>query len=106
MCLYYDQTFMLITIVCIRLHHFLSFEGDKRMLVCQLTPNDVADYLRSLKLDQYVETFLENDVDGEMMNEIINESTLEALDVQKKDRLKIKFKFKSWAEKRVANISI
>ena len=79
------------------------------MLVCQLTPNDVADYLRSLKLDQYVETFLENDVDGEMMNEITNESsnnTLEALDVQKKDWLKIKLKFKSWAEKRVANISI
>ena len=79
------------------------------MLVCQLTPNDVADFLRSLKLDQYVETFLENDVDGEMMNEIINENsnnTLEALDVQKKHRLKIKLKFKPWAEKRVANINI
>ena len=79
------------------------------MLVCQLTPNDVADFLQSLKLDQYVETFLENDVDGEMMNEIINESnndTLEVLDVQKKDRLKIKLKFKPWAEKRVANINI
>ena len=79
------------------------------MLVSQLIPNDVADFLRSLKLDQYVETFLENRVDGEMMNVIINESsndTLEALDVQKKDRLMIKLKFKPWAEKRVANINI
>ena len=100
---------MLNTIVCIRLHHLLSFEGDKRMLVCQLTSNDVADFLRTLKLDQYVKTFLENDVDGEMMNEIISESsndTLEVLHVQIKHRLKIKLKFKPWAEKRVANINI
>ena len=96
------------TIVCIRLYHFLSFEGDKHILVCQLTPDDVADFLRSLKLDQYVETFLEYGVDGVMMNEIRNESsndTLKALDVEKKDRLMIKLKFKPWAEEQVANIN-
>ena len=70
----------------------------------ELTSEDIADYLRFLKLDEYVEKFMENDVDGDMMFDGIDDDTLETvLGVDTaKDRLKIKTKFKQWLRKKVA----
>ena len=70
----------------------------------ELTSEDIADYLRFLKLDEYIEKFMENDVDGDMMFDGIDDDTLETvLGVDTaKDRLKIKTKFKQWLRKKVA----
>ena len=70
----------------------------------ELTSEDIADYLRFLKLDEYIEKFMDNDVDGDMMFDGIDDDTLETvLGVDTaKDRLKIKTKFKQWLRKKVA----
>ena len=71
----------------------------------ELTSEDIADYLHFLKLDEYIEKFMENDVDGDMMFDGIDDDTLETvLGVDTaKDRLKIKKKFKQWLRKKVAS---
>ena len=64
-----------------------------------LTQDDVADYLRYLKLDQYVETFLKNEIDGNIMFDITSE-ILEELGVDiNVHRIKIKGSFKQWLRK-------
>ena len=63
----------------------------------KLTSEDIADYLRYLKLDEYIEMFMDNEVDGDMMFDIDYDTLETVLGVDtKKDRLKIKTKFKQW----------
>ena len=72
-----------------------------RKIASELTSEDIADYLHYLKFDGYIEQFKENDVDGDIMFDIDDE-TLETLGVDtKKDRIKIKAKFKQWLWKKV-----
>ena len=80
------------------------FTDDLSEVASELTSEDIADYLRFLKLDEYIEKFMENDVDGDMMFDGIDDDTLETvLGVDTaKDRLKIKTKFKQWLRKKVA----
>lgn len=66
----------------------------------KVTFTDVSDYLRFLKLDQYIEEFMEMEIDGVALFDIDDE-TLETLGVDtKKDRLKIKTRFKQWLRKK------
>ena len=83
---------------------FWCFTDDLSEAASELTSEDIADYLRFLKLDEYIEKFMENDVDGDMMFDGIADDTLETvLGVDTaKDRLKIKTKFKQWLRKKVA----
>ena len=68
-----------------------------------LTQDDVADYLRYLKLYQYVDTFLKNGVDGNMMFDI-NFEMLEVLGVDTDiHKLKIKGSFKQWLRRMTCN---
>ena len=68
-----------------------------------LTSEDIADYLRFLKLDEYIKKFQEIDVDGITMLEIDNETLETDLGVDTaKDRVKIKTKFKWWLRKKMA----
>ena len=70
----------------------------------KITPEDISDYLRSLKLDEYIDEFLENDIDGNLMYDV-DDDTLESVGVTtKKDRIKIKGRFKQWLRKRAAEI--
>ena len=70
----------------------------------KITPEDISDYLRSLKLDEYIEEFLENNVDGNLMYDI-DDDTLESVGVKtKKERIKIKCRFKQWLRRRAAEI--
>ena len=70
----------------------------------KITAEDISDYLRSLKLDQYVEEFLENEIDGTALYDI-DDDTLESMGVDtKKDRIKIKTRFKHWLRKKAAEI--
>ncbi|XP_019863986.1 PREDICTED: uncharacterized protein LOC109593260 [Amphimedon queenslandica] len=74
--------------------HDLSAAAEK------VTSTDVSDYLRSLKLNQYIEEFMEMEIDGIALFDIDDE-TLETLGVDtKKDRLKIKTRFKQWLRKK------
>ena len=74
-------------------------DGQLSQIAGTLTQDDVADYLRCLKLDQYVETFLENKIDGDMMFDITSE-ILEELGVDiNAHRIMIKCKFKQWLRK-------
>ena len=67
-----------------------------------LTIEEIEEYLRYLKLDEYVEMFREIGVDGNMMFDIDYE-TLKELGVDTiKDRIKIKTNFKQWLRKKVA----
>ena len=62
----------------------------------KLGPADISNYLRSLKLDRYIETFEECEIDGSIMYDIDDE-TLKSLGVDTmKDKIKIKNKFKQW----------
>ena len=73
-----------------------------RKIASELTSEDIADYLRDLKLDDYIENFKEIDVDGDMMFDIDYETLETVLGVDtKKDRAKIKTKFKQWLWKKV-----
>ena len=45
-----------------------------------MTPEDVGDYLRSIKLDRYVEAFAGEDVDGEMLLGVVDEKDKVFLD--------------------------
>lgn len=75
---------------------------DLSAIASKLNPEDISDYLRYLKLDQYVEEFLNNEVDGDTMYDI-NDDILESMSVDtKKDRIKIKSKFKQWLRKKIA----
>ena len=68
-----------------------------------LTQDDVADYLRYLKLDQYVDTFLKYRVNGNMMFDITFEM-LEVLGVDTdSDKLMIKGSFKQWLRMTTCN---
>jgi hypothetical protein len=67
-------------------------------LAAELTPEDIIDYLKSLKLiGNYTEEFLKLEVDGITMFYSIEEDSLESLGVDiKRDRLKIKVQFERW----------
>ena len=72
-----------------------------RKIASELTSEDIADYLRDLKLDDYIENFKEIDVDGDMMFDIDYDTLETVLGVDtKKDRVKIKTKFKQWLWKK------
>ncbi|XP_019860430.1 PREDICTED: uncharacterized protein LOC109588753 [Amphimedon queenslandica] len=74
--------------------HDLSAAAEK------VTSTEISNYLRSLKLDQYIEEFMEMEIDGIALFDIDDE-TLETLGVDtKKDRLKIKTRFKQWLRKK------
>ena len=63
-----------------------------------LSTDDVCTYLKSLKLGQYVELFMNNDVDGTLMWEMTSEG-LEALGVADPfHRCKIKAKFNDYLQ--------
>ena len=46
----------------------------------KMTPEDVGDYLRSIKLDQYVEAFAGEEVDGEMFLDVVEKEEKDFLD--------------------------
>ena len=63
----------------------------------ELSKEDIADYLRDIKLGQYVETFKDNEVDGGMMYDMDATMLEEFLGVEiKGDRFKIMAKYKQW----------
>lgn len=69
-------------------------------IASQLNATNISDYLRSLKLDQYIEEFFENDIDGDVML-TIDKETLEMLGVTTKmHQIKIKTKFRQWLANR------
>ena len=71
----------------------------------KITPEDISEYLRSLKLDQYVDEFLENEIDGTALYDIDDDTLVESMGVDtKKDRIKIKTRFKHWLRKKAAEI--
>jgi hypothetical protein len=74
-----------------------SQKDDLSSKASELIPDDICDYLRSLKLDgDYTDKFIENEVDGDMMFDMDDE-TLKSYGVSTvKDRGKIKSKFKQW----------
>ena len=54
-----------------------------------------------MKLNEYIEMFLDNEVDGDMMFDIDYDTLETVLGVDtKKDRLKIKTKFKQWLQEK------
>ena len=72
-----------------------------RVTAINLTPNDVADYLRSLKLDEYIDDFLDYEIDGiELLD--VDDKTLKTIVDEKKDRFKIKANYKNWLIKKAA----
>ena len=63
----------------------------------KLSKEDIADYLHNIKLSQYVETFMENEVDGGMLYDMDATMLEEFLGVEiKVDRFKIMAKYKQW----------
>ena len=69
---------------------------DLSTIAKKLGPTDISNYLRSLKLDRYIEAFEECEVDGSILYDIDDE-TLKSLGVDTmKDKIKIKNKFKQW----------
>ena len=46
----------------------------------KMTPGDVGDYLKSIKLDRYVEAFADEEVDGKMLLGVVEEKDKEFLD--------------------------
>jgi hypothetical protein len=74
-----------------------SINDELSNLAAELTPEDIIDYLKSLKLiGNYTEEFLNLEVDGVTMFDI-EEDFLESLGVDTKiDRVKIKTRFKHW----------
>lgn len=85
--------------------HYFScvYTDDLSEAASDLTSEDIADYLRFLKLDEYIKKFEEIDVDGITMLEIDNDTLETDLGVDTaKDRVKIKTKFKWWLRKRMA----
>jgi hypothetical protein len=75
-----------------------SLNDELSNLAAELTPEDIIDYLKSLKLiGNYTEEFLKLEVDGITMFYSIEEDSLESLGVDiKRDRLKIKVQFERW----------
>ena len=67
----------------------------------QLAPKDISEYLESIQLHDYVEDFLDNEIDGDAMYDM-DDDMLASLGVDtKKDRIKIKSKFKQWLRKKL-----
>ena len=59
--------------------------GDWTVHASKLSEVDVGDFLRSIKLDRYAQTFLDEDVDGKMLADIImndKKNVLECLEVK------------------------
>ena len=71
----------------------INLESD---LVKKVGPEKVEEYLESIKMEKYVQSFLENKVDGEMMLILTTEDLKETLEVDPRDILKIQTKFKTW----------
>ena len=46
----------------------------------KMTPKDVGDYLRSIKLDQYVKAFADDEVNGKMLLDVVEDKDKEFLD--------------------------
>ena len=46
----------------------------------KMTPKDVGDYLRSIKLDRYVKAFADDEVDGETLLDVVEKEDREFLD--------------------------
>lgn len=75
--------------------------ADLNEYACKLSVEDVADYLRELKLDQYVEVFMENEVDGGVLYDMDASMLEEFLGVViKSDRFKIMSRYKQWLRKK------
>lgn len=73
------------------------FIADLSEYAHKLSKEDISDYLRDLKLDQYVEVFMEYEVDGGMLYDMDDSALEEALNVElKSDRFKIMYKYKPW----------
>ena len=67
----------------------------------KLTSEDIAEYLRYLKLNDYIKEFRDIGVNGNMMFDI-DYDTLKELGVDTvKDRINIKTNFKQWLRKKV-----
>ena len=82
---------------------FVVIDDQLSQAADNLTQEGVADYLRYLKLDQYVEKFLENEIDGNMMFDMTSDM-LEELGVDTNaHRMKIKGSFKQWLRKTSCN---
>ena len=46
----------------------------------ELSPHDVGDFLRSIKLDKYVEEFISEGVDGKMLASIVTHTKKDVLE--------------------------
>ena len=63
--------------------------------MARFTPEQVAEFLQSIGLGQYAKSFIENDVNGEMMLEADDDSALEEIGVESRlHRIKIMVLFK------------
>ena len=77
------------------------FSELEKEMARRCTPDDIADYLRSLKLDRYVDAFTEEYMDGNMMLEV-DEATLCQLGVVNDlERDEILTKFKGFLEEKL-----
>lgn len=74
----------------------ISMTDDLSNIASKLNRTKISEYLLSLKLSYYVDEFFDNDIDGNAMFDITDE-VLESLGVDtKRDRIKIKTRFKQW----------
>ena len=86
-------------IICVALHIHYRFSIPPESLTlaecaAKYTKEQVAEFLKTIGLAQYVDSFLENDVDGELMSEA-NDEDLDALGVQSQlHQIKIMVLFK------------
>lgn len=81
-----------------------SGDTDLSVAAESITLEDISGYLFFLKLDHHVRHFLENEIDGNAMYDIDDE-TLKLLGVGiMKDRIKIRTQFKQWLRKKVAGM--
>ena len=79
-------------------------DTDLSVAAGSITSKDISGYLFFLKLDHHVGHFLENEIDGNAMYDIDDE-TLKLLGVGiLKDRIKIRTQFKQWLRKKVAGM--
>lgn len=89
--------FTFYSVVCVPLHCNIlsvSIPPESTQRAAKYTKEQVAEFLKSIGLAQYVNSFLEEGVDGESMSEA-NDEDLDALGVQSQlDKIKIMVLFK------------
>lgn len=87
--------------VCISVLSLYNFPITEKSITAQakgLTAEDVGDFLRSIGLPQYVETFVSNGIDGETLLSL-DDNDLKELEVEKRfQRKKILIKYKTFLE--------